>query len=138
MSQVYQRQITTQPNVQISSPLISRIVLTSGIIKSVAIYFPFGHGGLTGVSFWMYTRQVLPNELDTWFIGNDLWLVLNTSIKVDTDPYLFEIRTYNTDSVYAHSFYITIEIEEFTENKNIPTLSNDFIKRLSGRKLNRR
>lgn len=138
MSQVYQKTITTNPNTNKDNPLITQVLLVSGVVKSLGIYFPFGHGGLTGVSFFTYTHQIYPSERDTWFIGNDLWLVLNTSVNIDTDPYLLEIRTYNTDSVYPHTFYITIEIEEFTQKGNIPTPSSEFIKRLADRKSRRK
>ena len=110
-------QITIPANTPIASPLITRVQFTEGtIVTRQRIMAPYGHLFLTGI-------QIRYGNLNSLVIptggSNTDWLVLGGNqdktyerlnpIVFDPPKYQIEVRAYNLDDTYPHTFYIDME-----------------------------
>lgn len=107
-------QITTPANTPIASPLSTVVQYMQGlVITHEEIKIPDGHAYLTGIQ--MYASKGVSPEIPepgsntVWLVDNNRVIVKNIRIRLEAPLYAIEFRTYNTDSVWPHSFYIDLE-----------------------------
>lgn len=112
-------ELTIPPNTPIQSPVVVRAQFTgspSGRISHSIVRIPSGHAYLTG--FQMVagrTGRAIPASSSNveWIRGDGgdgSGLVdINEAIQLDPPQYAIELRGYNLDDTYTHTFYLDLE-----------------------------
>ena len=109
---LYQKTVTIPANTPENDPVTSEIVLSVGVMKSLRVYFPPGHGGLTHVQVWLQDYQLLPWERGEWAVGDDLSIVDNSQRVIYEKPTIVKIIGWNEDTQYNHNVYVFVEMSE--------------------------
>jgi len=103
---IYSFDINTEKNTLASSPKVTTMKLTYGIIHQLDIIFPAGLSGLAGISLWRGSNQVWPTNPAEYFHTDDEILTFKESYKLYNAPFVVEAHTYNEDDTYNHSIII--------------------------------
>ena len=109
---LFQKTVTISANTPENDPVTSEIVLSVGVMKSLRVYFPPGHTGLTHVQVWLQDYQLLPWERGEWAIGDDLSIVDNSQRVIYEKPTILKIIGWNEDTQYDHNVYVFVEMSE--------------------------
>lgn len=107
---IYKIDIPVSANVAIKDATDTTMLLTSGRIKKVEIYFPWGCAGLVGLQIIRNTWQLAPITRGQWLKGNDLLLSHTYDYDLNVEPYELIIKSYNLDDTYQHNPFVIIEI----------------------------
>jgi len=113
---LYTKTITTVKATPKTSPTITVLPVTTGLVYKVEIIFPSGSAGLLGVSIYDGGHQVWPSNLDEWFIGDNIAISFEDLYLKESDPSEFKVRTYNIDDTYNHQLTVCLGLvskEEF-------------------------
>lgn len=107
---LFSKVLTVPANTSIASYQEDRIKITTGKIKRIDVYFPWGCAGLVGIQIIRHTWQICPLTRGEWMIGNELLHSYNYNFDIRDDPIELIIKSYNTDDTYAHSPIIGVEM----------------------------
>ena len=105
---IFQRTITTPKNTTIAAPLRTILKVTYGVVYRLEIQLPFGNVGLLGVRIFDHTNQIYPSTNGEYFTGQGVLLAYDDKYNKFTEPFEFEIETYNLDDTYEHKAIIRI------------------------------
>jgi len=109
---LFQKTVTIPANTPEDEPLTSEIMLSVGVMKSLRIYYPPGHAGLTHVQVWLQDYQLLPWERGEWATGDDLSIVDNSQRVIYEKPTILKVVGWNEDTQYNHNVYVFVEMSE--------------------------
>lgn len=105
---IYQAIPNTPPNTLVTSPLVTKLKMTKGLIYKVRINFPPGSCGLLGVAIKEKDTFVYPSTDEEYFYGDNVDINFDDT-KLMSDPdYSLDIYTYNLDTMYYHKVTINI------------------------------
>ena len=99
---IYAINITTDANTAKSSPKLSKLPVTEGLVYRFELTFPPGSMGLMGLKVFSGNFQIWPSTRDTWFRGDDMTIAFDDIYLVSNEPFVFLIATYNEDDTYEH------------------------------------
>jgi len=99
---VYTATVTTVANTSDSSPLVTNIKVTRGVLYRFEVYFPPGPSGLVGVQVRVADHQLYPVQREEWFIGDNVTIAFDDIYEMANENSLLTLRTYNTDTLYDH------------------------------------
>lgn len=106
-------QISVPPNTPIETPLVTRLLYNNKVMNRQAVEIPDGHAYLTGVQL-LAGRVLLrvlpePDSNAEWLTGNNRVVEKRIKLNYDLPSFQIEVRAYNLDDTYQHSFYIDLE-----------------------------
>jgi len=107
---IYSIKFTVPANTSKTKPKKQIIELKKGVITRLFIQIPYGHFGLTGLRILYGNLQLWPEEVDTWFIGDDIVLNFDEYFELPADPTKLTLVGYNEDEELDHSFIIHIAV----------------------------
>lgn len=102
--------ITAPKNTAQNSPVREVMSFPRCIIPTVGILFPRGHVGLTGLWIEYQGKQVLPQNFEHVFRGDDVYRVLKPNLPILEPPFELEVHLFNTDDTFEHSCYLDFDV----------------------------
>ncbi len=122
---IYMSAVTTPANTQSSSPLLTRLSVTKGLIYKFQFYMPSGALGYHHLQVFDGSLQLWPSTTGESFVGDDLNVFFDDLYSKQVEPYELQIRTWNLDDTYTHtvSVYIGLVSEESFMMRFLPGLT---------------
>ena len=106
---VLTRQVTVAAGTPVATPSVVDLSFTQGSVTDIHIVIPDGHAGFTGIALQQANQQVIPEDTNSWIIGN------NEPVYPPVSDYLnngsWQARMYNTD-VYDHTFHLRFLVDD--------------------------
>jgi hypothetical protein len=87
---------------------VSRLYVVLGLVVKVEIYFPPGSSGLMGCRIFDGGYQAFPATPGEWFLGDNLLLTYEELYDKSAAPAVFDVYTYNLDTLYSHVIQVRI------------------------------
>ncbi len=103
-------EILTPVNTPITTPTIYPAPLTFGILTKVLLFFPFGSLGNLYVQLFRGGIQRFPFNPEGNYRGNNNTYSWDGEIPIHFDPFSLESRSWNTDTLYPHTYFLTLNI----------------------------
>ena len=107
---IFKVDVPLPSNTPILTPIDITMVLTSGMVKKIGVYFPWGCAGLAGIQVIRRTWQLAPITRGEWLASNELLLTNSYNFNLNVEPYELIIRGYNIDDTYDHTPFVIVEI----------------------------
>ena len=104
-------QLTVPPNTDPSAPVKLSTLYDDETLSQQVIKVPLGHAYLTGVQIHAAgVGRIVPEKGSNtdWLIDDDRVIVKNVFVKISPPSFNVEVRAYNTDDTYEHTFYIDL------------------------------
>lgn len=106
-------QLTVPRNTPPTSPLsIVGQFMEAPFISRVSVTIPKGHMWLTGCQLRVGRRHSVlpePGSSTEWLTDDGTTITRSVHIEIEPPLYSVELRGYNSDDTYPHSFYVDIE-----------------------------
>ena len=121
----YQIYISTPKDTEESSPLITTVHLTPGLICGGFLFFPSGPAGNLHVVIKRKLTQILPVNQGSNYALDDCVVPLHFNLPIYDHPVLLDICTWNDSSTYDHALTVGIFLDPFvnpTTSKKSKTL----------------
>ena len=99
----YQISFEILPNITEDAPTSEEILLPFGDLVEVAIFFPWGCGGLTHVRILQNESQIYPTTPGEYFAGNDILIKFESRLRLIEAWNRFKIEGYNRDDTETHT-----------------------------------
>jgi len=128
----YQVSGTVNPNISYANRKRFRVYASKGIINRVLIGFPPGCFGLLRIQVYDKGWQILPFSHGESMGWDSYVYDVSLNYNLDSEPYELEVRAWNLDDTYEHSFFVGIEIKE--ENIVASTDYTELVNQLLGAK----
>lgn len=91
-----------------SSPQVTKLKLTRGLIYKVEVDFPPGPAGLVHCYMEYEGAQVYPTSKGQDFYGNGVVISFDDTRWVKTEPFEFDIYYWSNNATFDHTFQIRI------------------------------
>lgn len=106
--------------------------VTKGLVYRVEIQFPRGCAGLLGCAVFDGSHQVWPSNLGQWFRGNANTIQFDDTYLKLTEPFQFDIFTYNLDDTYAHTVLVRVGMvsDDVFMARFLPSYSWEYFKEM--------
>lgn len=106
--------LNVPPNTPIARPVSFTLPFMDAlVIRHERIDIPKGHAFLTGIQLYAGGRvlRFLPEagSGNEWIQGDGITYERYIPFHLEPPRFYIEIRAYNLDAVYTHSFYINLE-----------------------------
>lgn len=105
-------QLTVAANTPEATALGATLALPNIVVDSMTVEIPGGHAGLTGIRFLIDGYQFLPwadTNTPRWFKGDDFTKTFAVGLPTNHN---IEIRAFNTDDTFDHTFYCILEYRD--------------------------
>lgn len=105
-------ELTIPPNTPANAPISQVIKVGQESFNHQVVLIPKGHAYLAflQITAGRGTRVVPSNDSNVdWLRGNNDRVEYNQHIQLDPPQYVIEVRGYNLDDTYPHTFYIDLE-----------------------------
>lgn len=106
----YELRISIPANTAKAAAVDTDLFLHAGTVTQVGIEFPKGCAGLVHVQIFHWERQLWPTNTDSDFIGDGAQIVFTEDYKVVDPPFIFTVREWNLDELYAHAPIVRLQI----------------------------
>jgi len=128
----YSYEVEVTPTDTVVNPVVYPIILATGILRRVRIFFPLGCSKVIRCSLWDRALQLLPTNQDGFYAldGNVVDADVYHSLD-DNDHYLYLVA-WTTGSSYDHTLSVHLDVqgpEEPDANKAM-VLLNETLGRL--------
>lgn len=111
MPVVYHGDLTIPPQTPPTDPARKELRLEPGRVSRISVFFPWGHGGLTGFRLTRGGEQLFPFPPGTWLIGNDQVYDFPLAVVLTDEPVSVWLEGYNQDEYYEHTVYVQLILE---------------------------
>jgi len=129
---IYEATICTSKDTPRYGPDVNRLYVTKGLVYKIELDFPPGSAGLLGVAVYDGGFQVWPSTLGEWFTGDGILISFDDVYLKETEPYVFDIYTYNEDDTYDHSVTVRLGLvsKEIFMARFLPTVSYKYFEEM--------
>lgn len=93
---------------------IGSLLVTKGLVYRVELMFPPGSGGLLKVAIFRGASQVWPSPPGEVFDGDYMLISFEDLYVVESQPFIFTIKTDNQDTKYEHEVTVRIGLVSAT------------------------
>ena len=128
----YSYEVEVTPSDVVTDPVVYPIVLATGILRRVRIFFPYGCSRTVRCSLWDRAIQILPTNQDGFYSldGNTVDADVYYSLD-DNDHYLYLVA-WSVDSAYNHTLTIHLDVQgpEEPDANKVMVLLNATLDRL--------
>ena len=130
MHYAYEVEIT--PTDTVDNYVVQPIILGSGIIRHVSIYFPSGCSRVVRCQLWDRANQVLPTNPDGWYAHDGASVEADLFYDLDRKGNELYFIAWSIGSSYDHTLTISLDVQGRDEPDpySIMSLMNDTINRL--------
>lgn len=105
---IYTANITTLEKGSKDELKKTTINVTKGLVYKVEFLFPSGSAGLMGVAVFDGLFQVWPSSVGEFFVGEDHVISFDDLYLKESEPFEFQVYTYNEDQTYPHAVSVHI------------------------------
>ena len=125
---VYVSTIAVPKNTPKTSPLKTRMNVTKGLVYKVEIMFPPGPSGLVHLWIMDGSYQFLPSSEGETLYGDNTLIQFDDLYIMDSEPFFFDIYTYNEDDTYDHTIQVRIGLvsKDVFMARFLPTMTYDY------------
>ena len=129
---IYVANINTEKNTAKSSPKVTYLKLTKGLIYRCSFQFPRGPSGLVGLAVFQGLFQMWPSSVGEYFIADDETINFDDLFIFEDAPYDLAIKTYNEDETYDHVVSVRIGLvsKEVFQARFLPLTSHEYLAEL--------
>ena len=108
------------------------LFVTKGLVYRIELMFPPGSGGMLKVAIFRGASQVWPLPPGEVFDGDYMLITFEDLYVVESQPYIFTIRTDNQDEKYEHEVTVRIGLVSSTVfmARFLPNLAVDMQKNM--------
>ena len=128
----YSYEVEVTPDDSVTDPVVYPIVLATGVLRRVRIFFPYGCSRTVRCSLWDRAIQILPTNHDGYYSldGNVVDADVYYSLD-DNDHYLYLVA-WSVDSAYNHTLTIHLDVQgpEEPDANKVMVLLNATLDRL--------
>lgn len=115
--------ISTPKNTPESSPLVSTLKLTSGLLSGGFVYFPTGPAGLLHFQARRGVHQIIPFNTGENYRLNACIVPFHLKIDLLEPPYCIDCVTWNASTEYDHALTVCFFLDPRGEGRyNLSTL----------------
>ena len=111
-ARIYQTQITVPAGTLPTAPMSQAWVTEDNTIADIELEIPPGHNGFTGIRVIKGDTTILPYNMGTWIIANDVSRIFPVNDYIPTGD--MKIIAYNQGQ-YAHTFYLRMTVSDYTQ-----------------------
>lgn len=112
----YAIDITAPALTLVTAPVRETLIIARSILTRGTITFPKGHAGLTGVWIEYQGKQVLPQNVEFVYRGDNVEIELYPKLRIDEPPYFLEILMFNEDDTYDHTARLTFDTDPLPDS----------------------
>lgn len=105
---IYQKTITVTKNTTKDNMMMTKLQLCKGLLYKINLYFPPGSCGLLGLAVYESGSRIYPIDDNEFFIGDNINYSFDDTRDISDQPYIYDIYTYNIDTIYDHTCIIQI------------------------------
>jgi hypothetical protein len=129
---IYSADISTPKDTAKAAAQHTSLKVTKGLVYRVEIQFPRGCAGLLYCAVLDGGHPVWPSSLGEFFRGNANTISFDDSYLKLSEPYEFDVVTYNLDDTYEHSVLIRLGFvsQEIFMARFLPSYSWDYFKKM--------
>jgi len=91
-----------------TTPQVTTLALTEGVIKRIWLRWRFGAGNLCGVRLFYASFQYWPLTMGQWFPSTVYPLEFEERFPVQREPYTLKIETFNNDDIFSHTLWVAV------------------------------
>jgi len=130
--------ITVPANTAKTNPVKKTIKLRAGTITKISVLIPTGHCALAHLAIYHGETQIMPWGEDQYIEGDGETIDWTPDYQLPSEPATLEVRAWNEDDTYQHTFYLRIWIKKVKAQPNWPlieeaaTTIKRLVKRLIG------
>ena len=124
----YAFEISTPANTPKSAPQVTRRRISAGRIRQFTVFFPSGSAGLLHMRIRHGSHPLLPYNLESDLIGDNIKYELPEDILIDRQTWQVTIETWNTDDFFPHTVFVIISVlEEVSPPSWVVTLMKNLL-----------
>jgi hypothetical protein len=129
---IFSHKITITADTAAAAYQSEKMNIDKGFVYRVEVEFPPGPSGLSGVQIHDGGYQVWPTTPGQWFVSDAHIIGFDDSYLKAVEPWIFEIRGYNTDTLFNHSVFIRIGLvsAEVFMARFLPTYTYKYFKQI--------
>ena len=133
---IYMADVTTPVGATEEAPHRTVLKVTKGLVYKFHLYMPHGAMGMHYVQVYDGSFQLWPTTTGRAFRGDGIQVDWDDIYFKSSEPFEFQIRTWNTDTVYEHGVIIGVGMvsEEAFMARYLPGMSwekmTEFLKQL--------
>ena len=128
----YSYEVTIDPEDTATSPVVYPIVLATGILRRVRIFFPLGCSRTVRCSLWDRAIQILPTNQDGYYALDGNMVDADVYYSLDSNDHYLYLVAWAVDSAYQHTLTIHLDVQgpEEPDANKVMVLMNSTIDRL--------
>ena len=107
---IYELRVSIPANTAKSAAVDTDLFIHAGTVTQVSIEFPKGCAGLVHAQIFHWERQLWPTNTDSDFASDAAQIVFTEDYKVIDPPFMFTVREWNLDELYAHAPVVRLQI----------------------------
>lgn len=126
---IYSVDVTTEAIKPYADRQLTRLHVTKGLVYKVELFFPPGSHGLLHCFIMDGGYQCWPSTPGQTFTGDKILISFDDIYIKNSEPFLFDIFTYNLDDTYDHSCSIRIGMvsADIFMARFLPTIAYDLL-----------
>jgi hypothetical protein len=105
---IYLAEVVTPANTTASSPLITTLKVTKGLVYKFNLYMPHGAMGMHYLQVFDGGYQLWPTTPGAAFRGDGIQVDFDDIYSKTTEPWEFKVKSWNTDTTYEHTVWISV------------------------------
>lgn len=107
---LYRSAITVTSGTGKDNPMSQTLPISFGDINQVMIEIPAGIQGLAGCRIKYHEHVAWPEQMLSWFTGDDEVITIPEKYNIYEKPYELEIEAYNEDDTYNHTLTVRVNV----------------------------
>lgn len=111
----YSYEVTVEPTDVLSDPLVFPIVLASGRLRRVKIYFPVGCSRTIRCQLWDRAIQLLPTNADGFYSLDGDTVDASIYYDLDVNDNVLYLVAWSIGSSYSHTLSVHAEVQAVDE-----------------------
>ena len=105
---IYSKYVSTPITDHVITPLKTALKVSCGLVYKVEVAFPPGSAGLLKCQIYDGGFQVWPSTSGEFFATDNFCITFDDTYLKLSEPYQFDIYTWNEDEIYAHGLTVRI------------------------------
>ena len=128
----YSYEVEVTPDDVVSDPVVYPIVLSTGILRRVRIFFPPGCSRTIRCTVWDRATQILPTNLDGYYSLDGDNVDADVYYSLDDNDHFLYLVAWTTGSSYNHTLSVHLDVQgpEEPDANKVMILLNSTLDRL--------
>lgn len=128
----YSYEVEVTPSDVVTDPVVYPIVLATGILRRVRIFFPYGCSRAVRCSLWDRSIQILPTNQDGYYSLDGEVADADVYYSLDDNDHYLYLVAWAVDTAYNHTITIHLDVQgpEEPDANKVMVLLNSTLDRL--------